>query len=151
MLRRCVCGRQHTSALLLCTRLDDVGLLAGRGLLLGLAQLLDQRLALELQAAVEASAVTGVDELDEPAQVSAGAIDANDGLLVAEVEQGIEVDAAVREALEGLRRVSRGPDGRRRTRRAGASSADLGEVSAELSAADEEEARHAATTGMQAL
>ena len=66
MLRRCVCSVRRARREL--AHLDDVGLLAGRGLLLGLAQLLDQRLALELQAAVEATAVAGVHKLDEPAQ-----------------------------------------------------------------------------------
>ena len=65
MLRRCVCSIRRARRGI--AHLDDVGLLASRGLLLGLAQLLDQRLALELQAAVEATAVAGVHKLDEPA------------------------------------------------------------------------------------
>ena len=43
--------------------LDEIGLLVGLGLLLGLAELLDQAHGLALEAAVEPSAGTGVDEV----------------------------------------------------------------------------------------
>jgi len=46
-------------------RLDEVGLLVGLGLLLGLAQLLDQAHGLALEAAVETSTGTRVDEVTE--------------------------------------------------------------------------------------
>jgi hypothetical protein len=45
--------------------LDEVGLLVGLGLLLGLAKLLDQTHGLALETAVEPSAGTGVDEVTE--------------------------------------------------------------------------------------
>jgi hypothetical protein len=45
--------------------LDEVGLLVGLGLLLGLAELLDQTHGLALEATVEASAGTGVDDIAE--------------------------------------------------------------------------------------
>lgn len=45
--------------------LDEVGLLVGLGLLLGLAELLDETHGLALQTAVEASAGTGVDDITE--------------------------------------------------------------------------------------
>lgn len=45
--------------------LDEVGLLVGLGLLLRLAELLDQTHGLALEAAVEPSAGTGVDEVTE--------------------------------------------------------------------------------------
>ena len=45
--------------------LDEVGLLVGLGLLLGLAELLDQTHGLALETAVEPSAGTGVDEVTE--------------------------------------------------------------------------------------
>lgn len=45
--------------------LDEVGLLVGLGLLLGLAELLDETHGLALQATVEASAGTGVDDITE--------------------------------------------------------------------------------------
>lgn len=45
--------------------LDEVGLLVGAGLLLGLAELLDQAHGLALQAAVEPSAGAGVDDIAE--------------------------------------------------------------------------------------
>jgi hypothetical protein len=45
--------------------LDEVGLLVGLGLLLGLAELLDETHGLALQTAVEASAGTGVDNITE--------------------------------------------------------------------------------------
>jgi hypothetical protein len=45
--------------------LDEVGLLVGLGLLLGLAELLDETHRLALQTAVEASAGTGVDNIAE--------------------------------------------------------------------------------------
>lgn len=56
--------------------LDEVGLLVGLGLLLGLAELLDETHGLALQTAVEASAGTGVDDITE--------------LLGGEVEEPIE-------------------------------------------------------------
>ena len=46
-------------------RLDEVGLLVGLGLLLGLAQLLDQAHGLALEAAVEPTAGTSVDDIAE--------------------------------------------------------------------------------------
>ena len=46
-------------------RLHEVGLLVGLGLLLGLAELLDQTHGLALQATVEAAAGTGVDNIAE--------------------------------------------------------------------------------------
>jgi hypothetical protein len=81
--------------------LDEVGLLVGPGLLLGLAELLDQTHGLALETAVEPSAGTGVDEVAE--------------LLRAEVEELVEVDTAVGELAEralglegcGARYVSR--------------------------------------------
>ena len=45
--------------------LDEVGLLVGLGLLLRLAELLDQTHGLALEATVEASAGTGVDDIAE--------------------------------------------------------------------------------------
>jgi hypothetical protein len=45
--------------------LDEVGLLVGLGLLLGLAELLDQAHGLALETAVETSAGTRVDEVTE--------------------------------------------------------------------------------------
>lgn len=45
--------------------LDKVGLLVGLGLLLGLAELLDQTHGLALEAAVESTAGTGVDDIAE--------------------------------------------------------------------------------------
>lgn len=45
--------------------LDEVGLLVGLGLLLGLAELLDETHGLALQTAVEASAGTGVNNITE--------------------------------------------------------------------------------------
>lgn len=45
--------------------LDEVGLLVGLGLLLGLAKLLDQTHGLALETAVEASAGTSVDNITE--------------------------------------------------------------------------------------
>lgn len=66
--------------------LDEIGLLVGAGLLLGLAELLDQTHGLALQAAVEPSASACVNEVAE--------------LLRAEVEQLVEVDATVRELAE---------------------------------------------------
>jgi hypothetical protein len=44
-------------------RLDEVGLLVGLGLLLGLAELLDQAHGLALQAAVEPAAGAGVHDI----------------------------------------------------------------------------------------
>merc|ERR1712029_880720 len=66
--------------------LDDGGLLVRRGLLLRLTELLDQAHRLALEAAVEPSAGTGVDDITE--------------LLAGEVEELIEVDAAVRKLAE---------------------------------------------------
>jgi hypothetical protein len=45
--------------------LDEVGLLVGLGLLLGLAELLDEAHGAALQAAVDAPAGTGVDDIAE--------------------------------------------------------------------------------------
>lgn len=45
--------------------LDEVGLLVGPGLLLGLAELLDQTHGLALEAAVEPSAGAGVHDITE--------------------------------------------------------------------------------------
>jgi hypothetical protein len=45
--------------------LDEVGLLVGLGLLLGLAELLDETHGLALETAVEPSTGTGVDEVTE--------------------------------------------------------------------------------------
>lgn len=45
--------------------LDEVGLLVGAGLLLGLAQLLDKTHGLALQTTVEPSAGTSVDDITE--------------------------------------------------------------------------------------
>lgn len=66
--------------------LDEVGLLVGLGLLLGLAELLDQTHGLALEAAVEPSAGAGVDKVAE--------------LLRAEVEELVEVDSTVGELAE---------------------------------------------------
>ena len=66
--------------------LDEVGLLVGLGLLLRLAELLDQTHGLALETAVEPSARAGVDEVAE--------------LLGAEVEELVEVDTAVGELAE---------------------------------------------------
>lgn len=46
-------------------RLDEVGLLVRFGVLLGFAQLFDQAHGLALQAAVEAAAGAGVDDVAE--------------------------------------------------------------------------------------
>jgi hypothetical protein len=46
-------------------RLDEIGLLVGPGLLLGLAELLDQAHRLALEAAVEATAGAGVHDITE--------------------------------------------------------------------------------------
>lgn len=45
--------------------LDEVGLLVGASLLLGLAELLDETHGLALQTAVESSASAGVDDITE--------------------------------------------------------------------------------------
>ena len=45
--------------------LDEVGLLVGLGVLLGLAQLLDQAHGLPLQTPVDSAAGTGVDDISE--------------------------------------------------------------------------------------
>lgn len=69
--------------------LDEIGLLVGLGLLLGLAELLDQTHGLALKTAVEPSAGTGMDDVAE--------------LLGGEVEELLEVDTTVRELLERSR------------------------------------------------
>lgn len=46
-------------------RLDEVGLLVGLGLLLGLTELLDETHGLALQATVESAASTGMDNITE--------------------------------------------------------------------------------------
>ena len=56
--------------------LDKVGLLVGLGLLLGLAKLLDQTHGLALEATVEASAGTGVDDI---AELLAGEVEEPEG------------------------------------------------------------------------
>jgi hypothetical protein len=66
--------------------LDEVGLLVGLGLLLGLAELLDQTHGLALETTVEPSAGTGVDKVAK--------------LLRAEVEELVEVDSTVGELAE---------------------------------------------------
>lgn len=71
--------------------LDDGGLLVGAGLLLGLAELLDEAHRARLESALEATAGTGVDELDER--------------LVVEVEESVELDTAVGVLLEGTGRL----------------------------------------------
>ena len=67
--------------------LDEIGLLVGLGLLLGLAELLDEAHGLALETAVESSAGTSVDDIAE--------------LLGREVEELVKVDTAVGELLEG--------------------------------------------------
>ena len=67
--------------------LDEVGLLVGLGLLLGLAELLDETHGLALETTVESSAGTSVDNVAK--------------LLGGEVEELVEVDTAVGELLEG--------------------------------------------------
>lgn len=67
--------------------LDEVGLLVGLGLLLCLAELLDETHGLALKTTVEASAGTGVDNIAE--------------LLGREVEELVKVDTTVGELLEG--------------------------------------------------
>lgn len=66
--------------------LDEVGLLVGLGLLLGLAELLDETHGLALETTVEPSAGTGMDEVAE--------------LLRAEVEELVEVDTTVGKLAE---------------------------------------------------
>lgn len=66
--------------------LDEVGLLVGLGLLLGLAKLLDETHGLALQTAVEASAGTSVNDITE--------------LFGGEVEELVEVDSAVGKLAE---------------------------------------------------
>lgn len=66
--------------------LDEVGLLVGLGLLLGLAELLDQAHGLALEATVESATGTSVDDIAE--------------LLGREVEELVKVDTAVRELAE---------------------------------------------------
>lgn len=46
-------------------RLDEVGLLVGLGLLLGLAELLDETHGLALQATVDSAAGAGVDDITQ--------------------------------------------------------------------------------------
>lgn len=67
--------------------LDEVGLLVGLGLLLGLSELLDEAHGAALQAAVDPSAGTGVDDISE--------------LVRGEVEEVVKVDSSVRELAEG--------------------------------------------------
>ena len=67
--------------------LDTTRALKGLGLLLGLAQALDERHGLALKTTREAAAGAGVHEVHE--------------LFVVEVEELVEVDATVRELLEG--------------------------------------------------
>lgn len=67
--------------------LDDGWLLVGAGLLLGLAELLDQAHGAGLESALETAAGTSVDKLNEG--------------LVLHVEEGIELDATVGVLLEG--------------------------------------------------
>lgn len=67
--------------------LDEVGLLVGLGLLLGLAELLDEAHGLALKTAVESSAGTSVDDIAE--------------LLGGEVQKLVKVDTTVGELLEG--------------------------------------------------
>ena len=66
--------------------LDEVGLLVGLGLLLGLAKLLDETHGLALQTTVEASAGTSVNDITE--------------LFGGEVEELVEVDSAVGKLAE---------------------------------------------------
>jgi len=66
--------------------LDNVGLLVRLGLLLGLAELLDETHGLALQAAVDPATGAGVDDITE--------------LLGVEVQESIKVDASVRELAE---------------------------------------------------
>jgi len=66
--------------------LDEVGLLVGLGLLLGLPELLDETHGLALETTVEPAAGTGVDEVAE--------------FLRAKVEELVEVNTAVRELAE---------------------------------------------------
>ena len=61
-------------------RLDEVGLLVGLGLLLGLPQLLDQAHGLPLQTPVDPAAGAGVDDIAE--------------LIGAEVEEAVGVKVA---------------------------------------------------------
>lgn len=67
--------------------LDEVRLLVRLGLLLGLAELLDEAHGLALETAVEPAAGAGVDEIAE--------------LLGLEVQELLEVDTAVGKLLEG--------------------------------------------------
>jgi len=66
--------------------LDEVGLLVGLGLLLGLSELLDKAHGAALQAAVNPSAGAGVDDISE--------------LVRGEVEKVVKVDSSVREPAE---------------------------------------------------
>jgi hypothetical protein len=66
--------------------LDDSGLLQGGGILLGLAELLDQTHGLALKATLETSAGAGVDEVHQ--------------LLGREVQELVKVNTAVRELAE---------------------------------------------------
>jgi len=67
--------------------LDDSRLFIRRGLLLCLAELLDEAHGLALEAPAEPAADAGVDKFDE--------------LLVGEVEELVELDTAVGEGAEG--------------------------------------------------
>lgn len=67
--------------------LDGRGLLVGAGLLLGLAELLDEAHGAALESALEATAGTGVNEVDEG--------------LVLQVQESVELDTAVGVLLEG--------------------------------------------------
>jgi len=69
--------------------LDKVGLLVRLGLLLGLAELLDQAHRLAFKATVEPSTSTGVDEVTE--------------LFGGKVEELVEVDSTVGKLAEGSR------------------------------------------------
>lgn len=59
-------------------RLDEVGLLVGLGVLLGFAELLDEPHGLALQAAVEAAAGAGVDDV---AELFGGEVEESGGLI----------------------------------------------------------------------
>lgn len=68
--------------------LDEVGLLVGLGLLLGLSELLDEAHGAALQAAVDPSAGTGVDDISE--------------LVRGEVEEAVRVCACQRHCFSHL-------------------------------------------------
>jgi len=67
--------------------LDHSGLFIRRRLLLSLSQLLDQTQGLAFEATVETPSNAGMDDIDE--------------LLVAEVQELLELNATVRECSEG--------------------------------------------------